>query len=128
MDKLGDKADQIIDAIANISTGGNVDLSKVESMLADILAQEKTNGDILTSADAKAALVLVSLNGIKNAIQDGDKATQDKIQEVIDNMPESCKCDAKLEVIIEKLQKIIDNGKNDESIKGELEDLEDMFQ
>ena len=128
MDKLGDKADKIIDAIANISTGGNVDLSTIEKMLADILAQEKANGEILSSADAKASLVLITLEGLKKAIQDGDQAILDKIQEVIDNMPESCKCDAKLDEVIKFLQKIIDNAKNDESIKGDLGDLEDMFQ
>ena len=127
MDKLGNKADKIIDAIANISVGEKVDLSTIESMLADILAQEKANGDLLTSADAKASLVLVSLEGIKNAIKDGNKAIIDKIQEVIDNMPESCKCDAKLDEIIKQLQKIIDNARNDESIEGDLGDLEDMF-
>lgn len=127
MDKLGAKGDEIIDAIANISVGDNVDLSTIESMLADILAQEKANGDLLSSSDAKLSLVLVSLEGIKNAIKDGDQATCEMIQKVIDNMPESCKCDAKLEVIINKLQEIIDNTKNDESIKGDISDLEDMF-
>ena len=43
-------------------------------------------------------------------------------------MPESCECDAKLDEIIKLLQKIIDNAKNDESIKGDLGDLDDMFQ
>lgn len=128
IDKLGNKADEIIEAIANISTGENVDLSTIEKMLADILAQEKANGEILSSADAKASLVLITLEGLKKAIQDGDQAILDKIQEVIDNMPESCECDAKLDEIIKLLQKIIDNAKNDESIKGDLGDLDDMFQ
>ena len=122
--KLGDKADSIIEAIAEIGTGENVDLSKIEAMLADLLAQEKANGEVLKSADAKASLILVTLEGIKNAVINGNKALADKIQEVIDNMPENCQCDVELKIIIELLQNIL-NG-NDESIK-DLEDLENMF-
>ena len=122
--KLGDKADSIIEAIAEIGTGENVDLSKIEAMLADLLAQEKANGEVLKSADAKASLILVTLEGIKNAVINGNNALADKIQEVIDNMPENCQCDVELKIIIELLQNIL-NG-NDESIK-DLEDLENMF-
>ena len=125
LQKLGDKADKIIEAIAAISTGESVDLSKIEALLEDLLAQEKANGEILASADAKVSLVLVVLEGIKNSIIDGNKVLADKIQEVIDNLPEGCECDVKLQEIIELLQKILKES-NDESIK-DFEDLENMF-
>ena len=129
VDKLGDKGDAILKAIADISTGENVDLSKIEAMLADLLAQEKANGEVLESADAKASLTLVVLEGIKKAIKDGDEATLAKLQEVIDKMPENCKCDADLKVIIEKLQNILDKlaQGNNEGVEGDLNDLEKEF-
>mgnify|MGYP001069192310 CR=1 FL=1 len=130
IDKLGDKADSILDAIGNISLDVNVDLSAIEKMLADILAQSQANGDVLTSIESKLNLVAITLEGIKTQIEinGGDnKAILKKLDEILAKIPEKCNCDKDLKVIIEILKKIaveVGKGNNHEGI---LDDLEDLF-
>lgn len=131
VDKLGNKADSILDAIGNISLDANVDLSTIEKMLADILAQSKANGDVLTSIDGKMNLVAITLEGIKSQLEEmgGDhKAIIARLDAILAKIPEGCKCDASLTVIIEKLDKIIQEIKNGNNHEGILDDLENMFQ
>ena len=131
VDKLGDKADSILAAIGNISLDANVDLSTIEKMLADILAQSKANGDVLTSIDSKMNLVAITLEGIKSQLEEmgGDhKAIIARLDAILAKIPEGCKCDASLTVIIEKLDKIIQEIKNGNNHEGILDDLENMFQ
>ena len=129
-DKLGVKADKIIETLANMSTGGNVDLSEIETMLADILAQQKANGNILTSQEAKLALIEVTLQAFMKQEAANDAAVQKKLQEILDKIPAGCNCgNVDLTVIINKLDKIIENmkdGKN-EGILGDLGNLEDLL-
>ncbi len=130
IDKLGSKADAILDAIGNISLDVNVDLSTIEKMLADILAQSKANGDVLTSIESKLNLVAITLEGIKTQIeiQGGDnKAILEKLDQILAKIPDKCNCDVKLQVIIEKLDNIIEEIKKGNKHEGILDDLEDMF-
>ncbi len=130
IDKLGSKADAILDAIGNISLDVNVDLSTIEKMLADILAQSKANGDVLTSIESKLNLVAITLEGIKTQIevQGGDnKAILAKLDQILAKIPDKCNCDVKLQVIIEKLDNIIEEIKKGNKHEGILDDLEDMF-
>ncbi len=130
IDKLGDKADLILDAIKNITIDGSFDLSTIEKMLSEILEQSKKNGDVLTSIESKLNLVAITLEGIKTQIeiQGGDnKAILKKLDEILNKIPEGCKCDKDLNIIIEILKKIaieVGKGNNHEGI---LDDLEDLF-
>ena len=132
VDKLGDKADKIIETIANIGVGEKVDLSKIESMLADLLAQEKANGQIFNNLDAKLALIEVSLEALKKHEMANDPAVLKKLQEILDKIPAGCDCTHEsldITVIIEKLQEIIDkmDDPNNEGILGDLGNLDDIL-
>lgn len=130
VDALGGKSDAILDAIANITLNSDVDLSKIEKMLADLLAQEKANGNVLTSIDGKMNFIAVTLEGIKTAVEQlgGDnKKILAKLDEILKKIPEGCKCDASLQVIIEKLDKIVEEIKKGNNHEGILDDLDNMF-
>ncbi len=130
VDKLGDKADAILDAIGNISLDVNVDLSTIERMLADILDQSKVNGDVLTSIESKLNLVAITLEGIKTQIEinGGDnKAILDKLDEILAKIPDKCNCDKDLKIIIEILKKIAEEVGKGNNHEGILDDLEDLF-
>lgn len=128
---LGDKADSILDAIGNISLDVNVDLSTIEKMLDDILAQSKANGDILTSIEAKQNLIAITLEGIKAQLEVNEadnKAILKKLDEILAKIPEKCNCDKNLSIIIEILKKIAEEVGKGNNHEGILDDLEDLFQ
>ena len=130
VDQLGGKADSILDAIGNISLDVNVDLSTIERMLADILAQSKANGNVLTSIEGKMNLLAITLEGIKTQLEVNEadnKAILAKLDQILAKIPEKCNCNANLEVIIGKLDKIIENLKNGNNHEGVLDDLDDLF-
>ncbi len=131
VDKLGDKSDLILDAIENISLDGNFDLSEIEAMLQALLEQSKANGDVLTSIDGKMNLIAITLEGIKTEIErlGGDnKAILARLDAILAKIPGECKCDKELKVIIEVLNKIVEEVEKDNKHEGILDDLEDMFQ
>lgn len=120
----------ILDAIANISTGGgNVDLSTVEKLLADLLKSSDANNKVLTNIEAKLEAVSVTLGGIKVLIEklgDGQEKSLDLLQKILDKIPNGCKCD--ITVIVGKLDEIIESlKKGDGKHEGILDDLDDYF-
>ena len=65
-----ERANKILDAIANIEVqGGTVDLSTVEEMLADLLAETRANGNILTDIDAKLDVANITITAIKEKME-----------------------------------------------------------
>ena len=59
----------ILEAISNIKVeGGNVDLSTVEKMLAELLDQSKSNGELLSSIDGKLDVINMSITTAKEEI------------------------------------------------------------
>lgn len=67
MDKIDTNCKAIIEAMGNIKVdGGKIDLSSLEKMMSELLAQAKKNGNILSSIDGKADV----LNGTTKAILD----------------------------------------------------------
>lgn len=67
MDKIDTNCKAIIEAMGNIKVdGGKVDLSSLEKMMAELLAQSKKNGNILSDINGKADV----LNGTTKAILD----------------------------------------------------------
>lgn len=131
VDKLGDKADSILEAIGKISLDGSIDLSTIEKMLADLLAQSKANGDVLTSIDSKLNLIAITLEGIKTQLEVNEadnKAILAKLDEILAKIPEGCKCDKDIKVVIEILKKIAEEVGKGNNHEGILDDLEDLFQ
>lgn len=67
MNKIDTNCKAIIEAMGNIKVnGGKVDLSSLEKMMAELLAQSKKNGNILSDINGKADV----LNGTTKAILD----------------------------------------------------------
>ena len=67
MDKIDVNCKAIIEAMGNIKIdGGKIDLSSLEKMMSELLAQAKKNGNILSNIDGKADV----LNGTTKAILD----------------------------------------------------------
>lgn len=132
VDKLGDKADKIIETIANIGVGEKVDLSKIEAMLADLLAQEKANGQIFNNLDSKLGLIEVTLEALKKHEMANDPEVLKKLQEILDKIPAGCDCTHEtldISVIVDKLQQIIDKMGDDknEGILGDLGNLDNIL-
>lgn len=126
VDKLGGKADEIIEVIANLSVGGNVDLSKIESMLEAILAQNKANGDTLLDIDSKIGVLALTVQGWMNQISDDNDEIKKLLKQILDKIPEGCHCEpADLTVIIKILEEIRDKDGNKH--EGILDDLDELF-
>ena len=60
----------IIEAMGNIKVeGGNIDLSSLEKMMAELLEQAKKNGNILSSIDAKTDVLNATTKSILDALE-----------------------------------------------------------
>ena len=104
--KLGDKADEAINVLKNLSTGGDCNF-KPEDMKAFIEAVVK---------------------GLKDTYTAGNEKLLAKLDEILNKIPEGCKCDhsellAKLEIIITKMEKPDSDDNSHEGIVGDLEDI-----
>lgn len=104
--KLGDKADEAINVLKNLSTGGDCNF-KPEDMKAFIEAVVK---------------------GLKDTYTAGNEKLLAKLDEILNKIPEGCKCDhsellAKLEIIITKMEKPDSGDNSHEGIVGDLEDI-----
>lgn len=121
--------DAILEAIANISTGENVDLTTVETLLQQLLQSSEMNNKVLTDIKSKLDAVAVALNGIKLALGEGHEKILQKLEEILNKIPNGCKCDiseilVKLDILIKSIQ---ENPNDDNKHEGILDDLEDLF-
>ena len=128
LEKVLEKQDKntkaIINAIGNIKvgSGGTVDLSSLEAMVAELLKQSKANGNILSNIDAKTDVIATTTKSILAALEKefGKNDTRYKnimnILNVIANKAGSkgddTKLLAKLDEILAKLDEIKDAIKN----------------
>lgn len=130
VDGLNVNVSEILDAIAKISVGGgNVDLSTIEKLLADLLKSSEMNNKVLTDIEAKLDAVAVTIGGIKVALGEGHEKILAKLDEILKKIPNGCHCD--VTVIIQKLDELIEsikkNPDDDNKHEGILDDLEDLF-
>ena len=135
LDVLGSNTDKILEALGNITIGGNVDLSGIESMLKEILAATKENGNTLNNIDSKLAIIQVTVDrikvvveGMKDQLGDGYEAILKKLDEILNKIPEGCNCNCDVTVVIEKLETIIKElQKDDCNNEGIIKDLDDLL-
>ena len=120
LEKQDTNSKAIINAIGNIKigSGGTVDLSSLEAMVAELLKQSKANGNILSNIDAKTDVIATTTKSILAALEKefGKNDTRYKnimnILNVIANKAGSkgddTKLLAKLDEILAKLDEIKD--------------------
>ena len=120
LEKQDTNSKAIINAIGNIKvgSGGTVDLSSLETMVAELLKQSKANGNILSNIDAKTDVIATTTKSILAALEKefGKNDTRYKnimnILNVIANKAGSkgddTKLLAKLDEILAKLDEIKD--------------------
>lgn len=120
LEKQDTNSKAIINAIGNIKigSGGTVDLSSLEAMVAELLKQSKANGNILSNIDAKTDVIATTTKSILAALEKefGKNDTRYKnimnILNVIANKAGSkgddTKLLAKLDEILAKLDAIKD--------------------
>ncbi len=69
MNKIDTNCKAIIEAMSNIKVdGGKIDLSSIEAMLKDLLAQSKKNGNTLSSIDGKLNVIQIIQQAILDKI------------------------------------------------------------
>ena len=69
MNKIDTNCKAIIEAMGNIKVdGGKIDLSSIEAMLRDLLAQSKKNGNTLSSIDGKLNVIQITQQAILDKI------------------------------------------------------------
>ena len=136
LDKQDTNTKAIINAIGNIKigSGGTVDLSSLEAMVAELLKQSKANGNILSNIDAKTDVIATTTKSILAALEKefGKNDTRYKvimnILNVIANKAGSkgddTKLLAKLDEILAKLDEIKDAIKDHKvtvNVTGQIE-------
>lgn len=127
LEKILDNQDKntkaIIDAIGNIKIdGGNIDLSSIEKMLAELLKQSQKNGNILSNIDVKTDIIATTTKSILAVLEKEFGKNDERyknvmnILTVIANKEGSKGNDekllAKLDEILAKLDQILDAIKN----------------
>ena len=128
LEKVLDKQDKntkaIIDAIGNIKItgGGTVDLSSLEKMLAELLKQSKTNGNILSNINAKTDVISATTKSILEALNKEFGKNDDRYKNINNLLTvianknngngDDTKLLAKLDKILAKLDEIKDAIKN----------------
>ena len=154
MDKIDANGKAIIEAMGNIKIDGeNVDLSSIEKMMAELLAQAKENGNILSSIDGKTDVLNVTTKAILAKLEDEFGKNDDRYTNIM-NMLNAIKNNTsgsgddaklldKLDKILAKLDEILaaikdhkvqvdvtgkvtcecNCGKNHEGIIGDLNDI-----
>lgn len=140
LEGLGDKGDTIINLIKDITTGStggtvNIDLSKIEEMLAALLEQSKKNGNTLDEINSKLDIVAVSVEGVKLSLDKLTNLTAEfkaevsaKLDAILDKIGSGkCDCNVSLEIIIQRLDTIIEKLKNDSNHEGILDDLDNLL-
>ena len=127
LEKILDNQDKntkaIIEAIGNIKIdGGNIDLSSIEKMLAELLKQSQKNGDILSNIDAKTDVIATTTKSILAALEKEFGKNDERYQNVMNILTVIAnkegangndeKLLAKLDEILAKLNEILDAIKN----------------
>ncbi len=124
LEKQDKNTNAIIEAIGNIKvgSGGTVDLSSIEKMLAELLKQAQKNGDILSNIDAKTDVIATTTKSILDALNkefgknDERYKNINNLLTVIANKAGGKGDDAalleKLDKILQKLDEIKDAIKN----------------
>lgn len=105
--------------IQNLNLGTGVNLDVIESLLAQILAQEQANGNVLNNIQNNQTLIINTVNSIHAQItqiqqQSNEFANENLnyLQQILDRIPTDiagCNCDCEriielLEIIVECLQ------------------------
>ena len=117
----------ILEAINNLSvgTGGNVDLSKIEEMLAALLKQTEENGNLLTDINGKLDVINMTIKAATDEIKNllGDKFDQNNeyFKQIIDKLEgfgsegyDDTELLQKLDTILNILGNISDNTNKDD--------------
>lgn len=106
LEKQDANSKAIIEAMSNIKVdGGKIDLSSIEAMLKDLLAQSKKNGNTLSSIDGKLDVIQIT-----------QQAMLDKINAVAHKGDQICeRADAFMTEVLDKLGKQSDAGKYDDT-------------
>ena len=155
IDNQGKNTKAIIEAIGNIkiTNGGTVNLSSLEKMVSELLAQSKKNGNILSSINGKTDVLNATTKSILEALQKEVGKNDNRYKNIMNilnviadkagNKGDDSKLLAKLDKILAKLDEIKDAikdhkvtvdvtgkveckcncGKNHEGILGDLNDI-----
>lgn len=125
-------ANAILDAISNIKVeGGNIDLSSIEKMLAELLKQAQKNGDILASIDAKADVINLTIERAKDEIlaklgnnDDNAKDILAKLDAFMDLSTGNTEAILKkMDTVINILNNIKDKTYDDSKLMAKLDDI-----
>ena len=155
IDNQGKNTKAILEAIGNIkiTNGGTVNLSSLEKMVSELLAQSKKNGNILSSINGKTDVLNATTKSILEALQKEVGKNDNRYTNIMNilnviaskagNKGDDSKLLAKLDEILAKLDEIKDAikdhkvtvdvtgkveckcncGKNHEGILGDLNDI-----
>ena len=137
---IGKDTNAILEVVAKIAAKEPCETKDYQDMLQKILDAINKNGNVLGNINTKLEFAAVALEGLKAQIEGlkeqlkGDSnAILNKLQEILDRIPETCNCeDVDLTLVIEKLNEIIvkmqtqDNG-NHEGILGDLDSLDSLL-
>ncbi len=132
LDNQDKNTQAIIEALGNIKIdAGNIDLSGIEKMLADLLKQAEKNGDILANIDAKADVINLTIETAKDEILEKLGKNDDNAKDIL------AKLDAfmelangnteailkKMDTIINILNNIKDKTYDDSALMAKLDDI-----
>ena len=96
----------IIEAMGKIKVDGvKVDLSSIEAMLKDLLAQSKKNGNTLSSIDGKLNVIQITQQGLADKIDAEAHKGDERYQ----------RADKFMTDVLNALGKLSDNGKYDDT-------------
>ena len=155
VDNQGKNTKAILEAIGNIkiTNGGTVNLSSLEKMVSELLAQSKKNGNILSSINGKTDVLNATTKSILQALQKEVGKNDNRYTNIMNilnviasktgNKGDDSKLLAKLDKILAKLDEIknaikdhkvtvdvtgkveckCNCGKNHEGILGDLNDI-----
>ncbi len=132
LDNQDKNTQAIIEAMGNIKIdAGNIDLSGIEKMLADLLKQAEKNGDILANIDAKADVINLTIETAKAEILEKLGKNDDNAKDILAKLDafmelSNGNTDAilkKMDTIINILNNIKDKTYDDSALMAKLDDV-----